>query len=490
MKKYLFVLFNLISCLTTVCQTIPTAFNNSISTCGATVYDMGGSTAGLESNADGSLTIYPATAGSVVAVYIEELDIDFYSDYLYIYNGASISSPLLGTFQGFIGGTMSQDKREYYGTSGAITIRLKTGPYASKSDKGCIIKVRCAPTSQPNNMIRNKMRYVNSCNTTIYDQGGLYGDYENNSSDTIRILPDAPGKRVQIAFEQVAINNLSSQDQLVFTYGLKESATTSLYAMAGYRVPDNPVSLSSGSTDGSVEFTLLSNSSGTAQGFRAKVTCIADAKVPALTETVIPATGSATIGCGTKVWDNGHKYNYFPNTNGTITIQPLAGKKAQIDFSEFDLGIGDAITVFDGPTTSSSVLNTLTGNTLPPTIIASESNPNGTLTVRFVSNASVEGKGFVFNSSCPTVLGINEDNEYSKNDIKLYPNPALDKITLEGSEEGSVVTVFDSKGILMFKKVLNERIETISTAMWGQGLYSFSIEKGKEIKTYQISVLK
>lgn len=385
-------------------QNIPATGSSSITACSTYVYDMGGATGNMTANADGSLTIYPSTPGTVVAVYLESLDIDFYTDYLYIYNGASISGQLLGTFQGFRGGTEYTDYREYYGTAGAITIRLKTGQYAS--DPGCKIRVRCAPTAQPNNMIKNQMRVVNSCNTTIYDQGGLYGDYENNSADTILILPDAPKKRVQITRQHIAINNFEGQqDQIVYINALKPNSNTWEFLDAGYLKGEEKPAISSWSLDRSLSFELLSSPAITAQGFRMLVSCIVDSNVTPITETVIPAVGSASTTCGGTVYDNGHKYKYLPNTNGTITILPTTPEqKVQIAFSEFNVASGDALTVYDGNSVNSPLLNTLSGLSLPSQIKAGNFNASGAITLKFAANASADSAGFKLTSSCFTPL--------------------------------------------------------------------------------------
>ena len=486
--KIIFTLISILSLsISAISQIdIPKSGSNHLTTCSTTVYDMKGTTPGLPANADGYLTIYPSTPGSVIAVYIEELDIDFYLDTFYVYNGATTSSPLLNKCYGYHTGT----GQEYYGTSGPVTIRLKTGKYSSESNNGCIIKVRCAPTVQHNNMLKNKLRYVNSCNTTIYDQGGVFGDYENNSSDSIRILPNGPNKRVQMAIELLSINSRSSdqgQDFLSFKWGLKPSST---YIRAGYEVPDKPVALSSGSPDGSIDFYLVSRDIYTAQGLRAKISCITDANVTPITETVLPSTGSSDVGCGVKVFDNGHKYNYLPNTDGSMTITPLTGKKSQIDFSEFDLGTGDLLTVYDGTTTAAPILYTLSGTTMPSAITASQINTSGALTARFVSNGTSERKGFIFNTSCATILGLNETESITSDNLVLYPNPASDEIVLEGLSKGCKLTVSDSNGKIILKKDLNEFKDIISINSWSLGLYHFTIENDKSEHTFPVSVIK
>ncbi|HEY8400180.1 MAG TPA: CUB domain-containing protein, partial [Cytophagaceae bacterium] len=383
--------------------TIPTSGNTTITTCNQTVYDMGGSSGGLSPGADGSITIYPASSGNVVAVFVEELNIDWYNDYLYIYNGTSTSAPLITTLQGGWGSSNYIDHREYYGNNanGAITIRFKTGPYANSGNKGFKIRVECAPTSQPHNMVQNKKRIITTCGTTIYDHGGIYGDYQNNSKDTLVILPNAPGKKIQINFKHFALYNIDGMDQVYYLGGLEDSPNSILFANSGYSLPNSGAPLYSRSSDGSVSIILSSDANYTAQGFRATIGCV-NATTTAPSEAVVPSTGTATINtCNTVVYDNGFKYDYSPNSNGSLTIVPATDeKKVKIEFSEFNVSEGDVLTIFDGTTTSATLLGTFTGSTLPPSVTATTANASGALTIRFVSNGSGEAAGFKFSTSC------------------------------------------------------------------------------------------
>ncbi|MDB5256770.1 MAG: Ig domain protein group 2 domain protein [Chitinophagaceae bacterium] len=383
-------------------QNIPTSGNTSITTCSTTLYDMGGASGGLTPNADGSITIHPASSGTVVAVLVQQLDIDYYNDYLYIYNGTSTAAPLLKTFQGGWGSSNEVDYREYYGTSGAITIRLKTGATASSLSDGCVIRVSCAPTAQLNNLVRNQKRVINSCNTTIYDEGGIYGDYQNNSIDTVLILPDAPNKFVQLTFQQMAMNNFGSgQDDITFLGGMKTSPTSTLYYISGYSNPNSGSIMTTGAPDGSAGFVMTSDAATTAQGFRILVSC-STATAVGLTQTIVPISGNASVNsCNVTVTDNGDKYNYFPNSNGALTINPAtAGKKVQLVFSQFNITAGDQLSVFDGTSTTATLLGNYSGITLPANITASSANTSGALTVRFTSNGSGESAGFLFTTAC------------------------------------------------------------------------------------------
>ncbi len=251
-------------------------------------------------------------------------------------------------------------------------------------------------------MIPNRMKVIKTCNNVIYDNGGMYSDYASNSADTLLILPDAEVKRVNLTFQHVAINNHFGYDMLEFVGGLKTSATNTLMSLSGYQRSYNGYPLASMQTDGSVKFYFISDSNYVAQGFRAFVTCSSDATVTPTHDNLVPATGTVNItSCGDTIYDNGYKFNYQSNTNGVLVITPqTAGKRVRLQFQEFSLASGDVMTIYNGSSTASPIIKTLTGNTIPSIITASSSNTSGVLTVKFTSNASEQSSGFKFITSC------------------------------------------------------------------------------------------
>src|ERR1035437_9636694 len=78
---------------------LPVSGSNSVTTCGITVYDNGGK-ATYANSSDGTLTINPGSAGSAVSLQFSEFNTESYSDVLYVYNGTTISAPLIGSFSG------------------------------------------------------------------------------------------------------------------------------------------------------------------------------------------------------------------------------------------------------------------------------------------------------------------------------------------------------------------------------------------------------
>ena len=85
---------------------------------------------------------------------------------------------------------------------------------------------------------------------------------------------------------------------------------------------------------------------------------------------------------------------YNNSLNQTVTLTPSDNtKKLQLNFSSFNLEASwDYLYVYDGPNTSSPLLATLNGTSLPATITAG--NASGQLTLRFTSDVSGVRAGF------------------------------------------------------------------------------------------------
>jgi hypothetical protein len=86
--------------------------------------------------------------------------------------------------------------------------------------------------------------------------------------------------------------------------------------------------------------------------------------------------------------------NYANSLDQTVTLTPSDNtKKLQLNFTTFNLEASyDYLYVYDGPNTSSTLLATLNGTSLPATITAE--NASGQLTLRFTSDISGIRVGF------------------------------------------------------------------------------------------------
>ncbi|UOQ72480.1 CARDB domain-containing protein [Hymenobacter cellulosilyticus] len=120
---------------------MPTTGTTALTTCSGTLYDNGGAGGSYSANADGTVTITPATTGSKVKLQFNTFSVGYY-DRLTVYDGASTSAPVIGTYYDYYSpGTV-------YGTSssGALTVRFATDYYATgysgfSADISCVTSV-------------------------------------------------------------------------------------------------------------------------------------------------------------------------------------------------------------------------------------------------------------------------------------------------------------------------------------------------------------
>jgi hypothetical protein len=83
-------------------------------------------------------------------------------------------------------------------------------------------------------------------------------------------------------------------------------------------------------------------------------------------------------------------FDYGNNADCSWQINPVGANSISLNFAEFDLGAGDALTVYDGGDANAPVLATLTGNSLPSQITSTD----GLLFLQFTTDGSGTAPGW------------------------------------------------------------------------------------------------
>ena len=130
--------------------------------------------------------------------------------------------------------------------------------------------------------------------------------------------------------------------------------------------------------------------------------------------------------------DGGPSGNYFDNTNVATTICPSTpGGIVSLVFNSFDLDFSDEFAVFDGNSTDAPFMDAYYGNTLPPTLTAT--NPTGCLTVAFYSDHDENYAGWAAQVNCTnTTLPV----EFLSLDA-IARKPVIDVTWATASEQNS-----------------------------------------------------
>ena len=93
--------------------------------------------------------------------------------------------------------------------------------------------------------------------------------------------------------------------------------------------------------------------------------------------------------------DGSGNQQYGEGWNCTYLLQPICGKYITLKFKEFDLGDGDLLVIYDGATTSSPVIDTLSNSNIPTIYdFYKNDNPEGML-IEFITDNASAGEGWL-----------------------------------------------------------------------------------------------
>ncbi len=160
--------------------TLPPAINANpagatVNSCNARIFDTGGACGNYQDNEDFTITYCPAVAGQFVTLDFQSFQVENNFDRLFIYDGPTTGSPLLGNFTG----VNSPGRLTSSHPGGCLTIRFDSD--FSVQGSGWTATLSCSPTPpEPPPPV------VGLCNSTVYDPGGpSVGFYSNNIGNAV-----------------------------------------------------------------------------------------------------------------------------------------------------------------------------------------------------------------------------------------------------------------------------------------------------------------
>ena len=114
----------------------------------------------------------------------------------------------------------------------------------------------------------------------------------------------------------------------------------------------------------------------------------------------MPGSGWDTLQtCQGTLRDPGGTGDYFNNHNTLVTIAPVNAATVTLNFNSFHTQTSvDNLVIYDGPNTTSPGIGNYSGSSLPNGGTVTSTGPS--ITLRFVSNASLEYSGFELTWSC------------------------------------------------------------------------------------------
>lgn len=339
----------------------------NITTPSGTITDGSGS-ANYNNNANCKWVIAPAGA-TQIGLTFTYFDTEPNYDTVFVYDGPDESYPVLATWWG---NTLPSVIYTSSGT-GAMCVKFKSD--VSQTAGGWAANYQ-AYGSQPT----CGGGTILSTPTGSFNDGSGNNNYGNNQECYWFISPPCAGT-VTLSFSQ--FNTEINYDGIIVYDGWGSNANQ----LAVYSGTTMPSSVTSNS--GKMMVVFVSDYSTTMQGFTANYTSTGSAYCSGITNLNTSDYATFTDGSGGS--------NYCNNQDCKWLIQPPQATSVTLNFTAFELEdaasdgtIYDAVEIYDGTTTSATLLGKFTGSNLPPVITST----GGSMLVRFSSDLEENKQGF------------------------------------------------------------------------------------------------
>ncbi|MEQ8415297.1 MAG: fibronectin type III domain-containing protein [Imperialibacter sp.] len=358
---------------------IITMTSGTITACGMDFTDSGGFGASHASSEDYTLTFEPENENEKVKVSFSAFNLETDYDELEVFDGPSTASPLIVTLSG---STIPADITAS-SSGGQLTFRFTSDGSFEFAGWEAVVSCATVPPDKP-----------------------------------------APVTFTSIASTSLVVNWAAPDDNGIeitsYTLAQKEGA-------AG--------SYSDVYTGTDLTFTATGLTKGETYYYQVKATNAAgdsefsDAAQVVPVSIITMANGTAS-GCDAIFLDPGGAGNYTSSLDIVLTVEPeLPNTRASVSFSSFQLENNyDYLYIYDGSSTTSPLLATLTGSSIPADYAAS--GVDGTLTFRFTSDGSAEYAGWEAQITCLAATapsqpaGVTFENTSSSSTTAKWMAPA------------------------------------------------------------------
>lgn len=164
--------------------------NGIFNTCNARFYDTGGPNQTYNWNENSTITFCPDAPNTCISIKFNPISLELDYDYLYIYDGNSVSAPLISKF----GDNASAQtfSASVSNSSGCLTVKFVSDGWDDRA--GWDATVSCVPcaTIQSYGMDVLTNSSITGCQFILTDNGGAMGNYLNNSTEFTKICSNNP----------------------------------------------------------------------------------------------------------------------------------------------------------------------------------------------------------------------------------------------------------------------------------------------------------
>lgn len=430
--------------------------------CGDLFTDTGGETGNYSSNEDIWWTFTPDVPGDIVTVTFSQFDIENNWDYLFVYDGLDGSAPLIATLTGnTIPGPFSATNPD-----GALTFNFVSD--GSITFPGWVALIECGPYVEPNDECDDAIAL--SCGDTVSGDTSFASDSGMNPSADVFYTYTGTGTPEIVTLSLCG----SSYDTYVRVFTSCD-LTQEIAHNDDFCGLQSQVAFMS---DGTSTYVIMVEGFGSQFGaFNLDVSCV------------------ESPGCGEQFTDTGgNSGNYGSDEDIVWTFTPNAGEVATLTFTSFDVEAQwDALYVYDGPDTNSPLIDSgnpatgsgfpaggYWGNTIPGPFTST--HPSGALTVRFMSDGSVQNSGWTADITCG-VVGM--DNN-SIEGLVFYPNPMNNLLNIQADTTIDTVTIYNVLGQVVLFQNVNTTSVQLNVSELASGSYMMKITSEGSTETHQV----
>jgi len=312
-----------------------------------------------ENHVDCQKLIQPEGADYIILTFTE-FNTEANYDYVRVYDGASTTAPLLGSFTG------TSLPAAITSSGGSLLVRF-TSDYSVTAEgwRAEYTSIELMPECIDETLT--------DASASVDDNTGS-DDYMNNA-DCRKLIQPVGATEITLTFTEF---NLEDGNDYIRIYDGTSTTDPLLAELTGTNLPG---AITSGGGNMLIHFT--SNESIRAPGWAASYTSNAPSCGPCLEETFTATSGA--------LGDNSCDEDYMNDTDCQKLIQPEGADYIILNFTEFDLEAGyDFVRVYDGTSTSDPLLGSFSGSSLPGTITST----GGSMLVHFISDYSVTADGW------------------------------------------------------------------------------------------------
>ncbi len=286
--------------------------------------------------------------------------------------------------------------------------------------------------------------------TGILNDGSGGYNYKNNLNCSWLISPEH-AQRIELNI--TLLNTEKNSDVLKIHDGIDASAPL-LGSFSGKQVSSTVFS-----TEGNVFVEFNTDSDSTDEGWSV------DYNSYSCKELTVLTNNTDTINDGSEDGD------YFNYCNCKWLIQPNNAESITLSFLEFATELDyDHLYIYDGETTSASLLAVFHGASLPEDITSS----GGTMLLHFKSDSYGSNKGWTaYYKTDKTDIFDKQNNS----NLKIYPNPTKGILFIENNSfEINEIEIYDLYGKLILKKEIRNIKENINLTSLPAGVYFLGIK--------------